>query len=608
MTRNRFRLAAAGFSCAATALLATCAAAPEPATGGFAMQVSALTGTCGSGSTNSPLGEIRSFKLFVRKPDADGVLQPYPHFSALTSSFNGSSKSITFTGIPADSPLEVSLQGYTQDSKPAWFARKSALTVNKLETLVVDITLMASEGFTCVQPDAGLYKLAFPVVTKIASDKILITGGFSDYSKDGADFKLAGPVSQAWLFDPAKGTFTDAGQLKQARGGHSAIYLPKSGKILIAGGANKMAVKADGSAPPTWTPADAVNPRWEICSLDTNNQLNCSSDDSIQDNVKPRVMPNLMLLTADYVVASGGAPWPTTDSLDFRCADLFDPTLATQVDGGKGGFVKLKPGALCMNGSRAGAAIAPFSQPTEAGTLHYLIWGGNQFIMPSGSPSTPPGKVVEEAYESSALGDVKFNDDWQLLGTDGKPATEYTEAAGSLFFPTLSSLGPATIDLGDGSPVQKVERFAAIGGTRWKDGVWAKPSPDDAYLLTVNSAKKTIVIQKMPGLSAGVFLHTATATGGHVVVGGGLSALTGGGAALTNFEVNPDDPLGPLYVNPDAPTTAADAFIKRGALAAQKLSNDCVLMFGGVSDFADLTSPNNGGGASDVYCPGFLAQ
>lgn len=598
MTRNLTRLIAA------LAGLTACASQPATETGDFAMKVSALTGSCGSVSTNSPLGEIRKFKLIVREPDGKGGLT---ELASMESSFNGTSKAITFTGIPSGSPREVTLLGYTQDNKPSWYARKTALTINKLETQTVDVTLMAAEGFTCVGPDAGLYKVAFPVVTRIASDKILITGGFADYTADGGDFKVGGPVSQAWLFDPAKGTFTDAGQLVAARGAHSAIYLPKSGKILIYGGATQMKVKADGSVPPTWDAANAVNPRWEVCSLDTNNQLACSTDTGIQDNVKPRVMPNLMLLTADYVVASGGAPWPTTDSPDFRCADLFDPTLATQVDGGKGGFVKLKGGALCMNGSRAGAAIAPFTTPTEAGTLHYLVWGGNQSISASGV-SSAPGKVVEQFLESTNLGDGRFDDTYALIGVDGKPATEYSEATGSLFFPTLSPLGPVTLE--DGS---KVERFAAIGGTRWKDATsntpaaWAKPNKDDAYLLTVDDAKKTITIQKMPGLAEGVYLHTATATGGHVVVSGGLTSLKSGGATLTDFAPNPDDLFGPLVVG-DTPLDGAASYIPRGALASLKLSNDCILMYGGVADFADLTSPNNGGGASDVYCPGFLAQ
>ncbi len=597
MALKRFRLvpAAAGWSCALS-LLVACAAQPVPETGNFAMKVSALTGTCGSASTNSPLGEIRKFKLIVREPDAQGVLST---LTTIDSSFDGSSKSITFTNIPAGSPREVTLLGYTQAGEVSWFARKSALTINKLETQVVDIMLMAAEGFTCVGPDAGVNKLAFPVVTRIASDKILITGGFADAAVDGANLKLSLPQSQAWLFDPAKGTFTDAGQLVAARGAHSAVYLPKSGKILIFGGATEMQVKSDGSAPPTWNAANAVNPRWELCQLDTNNQLACSTDDSIQDNVKPRVMPNLLLLTADYVVASGGAPWPTTETTNFLGADLFDPTLATQVDGGKGGFSKLPNGALKMNGSRAGSAVAPFTTPSAAGTSRYLIWGGNESISAAGVPSGA-GKVAEICIESSMLGDARFDDTYALVGADGNPTTDYSEATGSLFFPTLSALGPVTLDSGE-----VVERFAAIGGARWKDNVWAKPSKDDAWLLTVSDAKKTILVQKMPGLTDGVYLHTATATGGHVVVSGGFASLNTGAATLTDFAPNPDDPFGPLIVG-TAPPAAAAAFVPRGALASQKLSNDCILLFGGVAGFDDLKTHD--GGASDVYCPGFLAQ
>ena len=109
MTLKHFRLVAvaAGWSCALS-LLAGCATQPVPETGDFAMKVSALTGTCGSASTNSPLGEIRSFKLIVREPNDQGVLST---IATMDSSFNGSSKSITFTGIPAGSPREVTLLG-----------------------------------------------------------------------------------------------------------------------------------------------------------------------------------------------------------------------------------------------------------------------------------------------------------------------------------------------------------------------------------------------------------------------------------------------------------------------------------------------------------------
>ena len=598
MTLKRSRLlAATGLACV-FALLAACASQPggdaaPNATSDFALKVSALTGTCGSVSTNSPLGEIRKFRLVRTGPNDKGQIET----QTIDQDFNGSAKSISFGSIDVGSPLTVTLLGYTQAGVASWFARKSAVTLNKLETQAVDITLMAAEGFTCVAPDAGVDKLAFPVVTHIASDKILITGGFADAVVDGADVKLSLPSTKAWLFDPAKGTMTLAGNLTAARGAHSAIYLPKSQKILIVGGASEMRVKADGSAPPVWDVAHSVTPRWELCALGADNLLTCTTDQT-NDYAKPRVLPNLLLLTADYVVASGGAPWPTVETTDYLGGDLFDPTLASQVDGGKGNFAKLNNGALKMNGSRAGSAVAQFVTPSPYGTFRYLIWGGNESISAQGVPSAA-GKVIDIALESSNLGDVRFDDSYALVGPDGKPTTDYSEATGSIFFPTLSALGPATLDSGD-----VVERFAAIGGTRYNNGVWAAPSKDDAFLLTVNDAKKTITIQKMPGLTAGVYLASATSTGGHVVVAGGLTGLKGGGATLTDFAPNGDDPFGPLIVGD--PPAAAASFIARGALAATKLSNDCILMFGGIADFDDLKTHD--GGASDVYCPGFLAQ
>lgn len=579
---------------ASALLVATaCASGPQPpATGGFAMQVSALAASCGSASTNSPLGEIRGFKLLVRDENQNLVTPP------LDLPFAAGSKSITFTNIPAGSPRDVTLLAFGSGAAPTYFARKAGLTINKLETQQVDVTLMASEGFTCVGPEGGFPINAFPVATRIAGDKILLTGGFTEVVPDGLDLQLKSPTRQAWVFDPARGTFTDVGQTLVARAGHSAVYLTKSNKILIVGGANQMRLKADGSAPPAWKPEDKVDPKWEVCSFGADNKLACSTDATQQSLLLPRVMPNLMLLTADYVIVAGGAPWPSTDNGGYRAAELFDPSIPSQVDGGKGSFAALPPNAIAANGVRSGAAVAAFTQLTETNTQHYLIWGGNE---PFGGSGT--AKVVESLRESSDLGSAYFKDQYALQNPDGTPLTEYQDAGGALFFSTLSALGPATLESGE-----TVERFAAIGGIRHNGTAWVKPQKDDAYLLTVSDKRNVITIQKMAGqLADGVYLHAATSTGGHIVVSGGFSAIKGAAATLTDFAPDPANPLGPLVGSVPA---AAKSFVPRGAAASWKLSNDCILLYGGVADFEDLkaTGTEHALGASDVYCPGFLAQ
>lgn len=580
--------------------LTACAAQTPTESGHIALEVSALSGTCGSAASAAPLSEIKSFKLVVRQPNGDGTFSVLG--KTLTSGFSGG-KTITFSEVPAGSALEVTLTGLLGNGTTAWFARKSSLTVKKQETQAVDVTLMASEGFTCVGlTDTNVNKLAFPAATTIAGGKILITGGFADKVVDGTDFVLSSALSKAYIFDPAKGTLKEAGNLSAARGAHSVVYLTKSNKILVVGGVQQMRVKADGTEPPRWSPTDKASPLWELCSLDNADHLSCTTDNDSQLNLRARVLPNLMPLTADYVVVSGGAPWPTTDTGEYRCADLFDPTLTSQVDGGKGAFAKLKAGDTCMNAPRATSAVAQFSRVGQNGTLNYLIWGGNEAIV-GGATNTPAGKPVESFVESTNLGSGFFNDAYTLTG-------DYDEKNGTLFFSTLVSLGTAKTQDAAGAD-EIVDLFAAVGGARYSDGAkWQKPSKDDAYFLVVHAASNgkgaSINIKRMGGMTDGMYMGNATATGGHVVVTGGFTDIKGGGATLTQFDAVDGDPLAPLV---GSVPPAASSFIPRGALSASRLSNDCILLFGGVTDFNDLHSPDPATniGANDVYCPGFLA-
>ncbi len=63
--------------------------------------------------------------------------------------------------------------------------------------------------------------------TLLNNGKVLITGGFSDFSGTA--------VRQAEVFDPGSGTFTDASAMVDPRGEHSASLLP-DGTVLVVGG------------------------------------------------------------------------------------------------------------------------------------------------------------------------------------------------------------------------------------------------------------------------------------------------------------------------------------------------------------------------------------
>lgn len=602
LTRGVASKALAGAALASLLLATGCVQDPGPTdSGAFALEVAALSAACGGQANKNPFADIKTLKLVVREPQADGTMKsldiPSPSVSVNNSS-------VTFKEVPARQKLEVTLLGYGAGaSTPTWFARKSGVNVPKTTTTTLDLTLMAVEGFTCLpNPSTGpAPNVVLSVATRIANGKILITGGFSSASPsgDGKTLDLTSPRDVAYIFDPATGKLDQvAATMVNKRGGHSAIYLPKANQVLIVGGAQVMHVPADGSGPPSWKPEEGTNNSFEIFDVASGKFLKGKGDSEFGHR---RVLPTLMPLANDLVAVVGGAPWPLSDDPVYRYADLYDPSAG---DATTGGYVDPK-GQLALVGARAGSALA-YIGPTSNGTSRYLIWGGNalvtqQFQQPGGGTQKAgfaPGPMAERFKESTISGVGEFNADFTIEG-DLKVGPEVPP----LFFPTLTAIGPARDK--SGKPLDD-GRFLSVGGVRFDKNTqkWLAPDPGDVYLLTLKEAteatKGRIGTKKIPGLTAGLYLHQASAVGPNVLVSGGFSAYN----QPASFTLQAFDVAAQAW-KPANALAAAPSFIKRGALASLQLSNDCLLLYGGVAGFADLQQ-NGVAVPADVYCPKLL--
>jgi hypothetical protein len=570
---------------AAAGLTTGCASEQAPAEAGdFAIEVAGLA-TCG-GTNAKPLSEIKSLKLVVREPNSTGGLSVV---DSQTVSVSGGG-TVNFKEVPAGSPREVTLLGYNAGGKePAWYARRTGVNIKKNVTTDLDVTLMAMEDFTCVGTTGGQPNVLFPSATVMEDGKVLIAGGFTNSTTDGTTIKLEAPSDQAWVFDPNRGTFAAVGSpMKEARAGHSAIYLTKLNQVLIVGGTQQMSMPANGASPPTWKATNGVNLTWEVYDVATGTFLSPKNGGS---DVRKRVMPILLPLAGDNVAVLGGAPWPATDDLSYASGDLF---LAAKNAGEETGHFASVAGQLGLQANRGGAAAA-YIGPTQFGTSRYLLWGGNV-----ANSNKIYGRVAERFEESTEPGVGEFYSDFMIEGdyaaTESRP----------LFFPTLTAIGRGRDK--NGKPTDD-GRFVSFGGVRYdvQTGVWTQPSPDDAWLLVLkeptDSVKGKITTTRIAGMKQGMYLHqTQLAGSGLAVLTGGFSTF--GDAASYQMQVF-DVAAGKLLSEANFP--GATRFVSRGGHAALTLPNDCVLFYGGAGQLGPDGLSSNGKATSDIYCPRRLA-
>lgn len=578
-----------GASLALIALsLAGCATEEAGDRGQFQIAASGLA-ACG-GSATAPLSQVKKVELVVREANAAGTMVELDR-QAVGVASDGTVK---FGDVPAGSPREVTLLGYTAGAAtPSWYARRTGINIRKNATTALDVTLMALEDFTCFGAQGGQPNVMLPAATVMEDGKVLITGGFGAAVAENGSIKFDTPSDRAWIFDPHKGTFAAVtAPMKAARAGHSAIYLTKLNQVLIVGGVKQMTMPEAGSAPPTWKIADGVALTWEIYDV-ASGQFIAPADGGL--NARRRVMPMLLQLAGDNVAVLGGAPWPNTDEQGYASGDLF---LASRGPGETTGHFKDVAGQLGMQSNRGGSAFA-YIGPTAVGTSRYLIWGGNV-----GSSLFGAGAVAERFEESTETGIGEFYGSFSIEG-DYQPTI-----SDGLFFPTLTPIGRGRDNKGkytdDG-------RFLLMGGARWRPsgagaGQWLAPTPDDAYLVSLREPTDAqpqgrLLTTRVASLAQGVFMHQTN------LAGSGLAVLTGGFSGFNtpaSYKMQVYDvTAGKLLSEGNFPGVAK--FVPRGGHAALTLANDCILFYGGAGQLGPTGLSVGAPATSDIYCPNRLA-
>lgn len=557
----------AGFGLAVVLMVGGCVdgelAADDPGTAPFALTVRALTSSCGGTLGANPIAEVQSYTLVVRDEAGSEIYRKAVPKSGTT---------LTAAEVPAGSGRELSLLGNVGGAVK-WYARRSGQKIVKNTTSDFDMTLMSLDSFTCISPEAGAAaNVLLPAVTPIGRGQVLISGGFGVAVVNGTKTELTGAQDTAWIFDAESGVLREVknkARMKAARAGHNAIFLPKSNRVLIVGGAQRMVHDSAVPGPPTWSPSDGVNLAYEVFDVETET---FNAPKSNEFAVK-RVLPNLMPISDDYVVSLGGGVWPiskVSDPATYMNSNLYDPT-----EGSHGAFVKVGS-ALPLNAVRSGAAIASLGSTPDGGAK-YLIWGGDD------------GKQRAEVFrESTDPGDGIFDGGFVVAG-------DVTSYPGGLHFASLTATGDAEVTIA--GVKRTLPQFLSVGGVRHDGKNWLPPNKDDVYIVTVDEEKHRIETQRVAGFDVGIYLHQAhLSDAGHVVVAGGFSDHAG----TASFTLREYDVKKRTFSTPKA----AGAFVKRGGHGALTLTNDCMLMFGGVASYGDLVKPQSV--ASDIYCPGHL--
>ncbi len=549
----------------------------EDAEGGtLGFVVSAQQGSCPGGGGN-PFDDLARVLIQVTGRDDDLAVVASKEFAV------GSGTTAVSLMVPVGNDYTVTLQGFGRydGTTPSWYARRRNVDVQQgSDNPPLEMVLARYKGFTCITPHANLTERMFPAVVDLGDGRVLIAGGFQRATPTGAGsdkYVLDAASKLAFVYDTRKGTLTQtATAMNDGRAAAGAVFVPlEDAKVLIFGGASKMAIKVRGDFEMFVDPAEALA-TYEVFDVKTLS-FEAVSEGQVREMTMARVWPATLLLGENSVLVAGSGAWPGSAggaAGDPRRADLWDP---------KTGIVDRGAASDLMNAEHFAPAVAPLDEVD--GRVRAVFFGGT---MDSGA--------VVEVYTEPSSKEVAGS--FVALGK------------GSIAkLPFLATLSPLT-----GAGGADEMRFLAAGGVTGE-------KIQDTYRFAVGSTATVVTLSRQDNRvslaetravetpCAKRFFHAAADTErpGRVTLLGGFTAAAQDPGGMTCFfdvarydaALTTGSPLDGAFWQPSA---GEAVFADRAGHGAVRLDDDTVLLVGGMETASGALNGDQGA-LLEVYVP-----
>ncbi len=549
----------------AALLLVASACEPPRASAPVGIKLSALSNFCSGKGTAFNIKSVNDVRVIVtgRSSASQDIVALLDHHTSV----DPSSGAMKVPDIPESGNACVTLLA-TMSDKSQWFARRRHVQIIPQRPTDLDMVLVPYGRFTCIDRDkSGTIKpTMFPATVSLTDGRILIAGGFTkaEYAKDGSSVTLSAPSTQAYIYDPYKGTVTRIDSpLTEGRAAFAMVDLNvESGEqVVLFGGAKKMTMRIDSgnslsSFPLQWTSGDALN-TYEV--FDVNDMKFTAAGKDENGNPKMmtmgRVFPRAFVMQDNTVLVTGGG-LPPKDAYSYIKAQVYSP----YEDKGKGNFL----GAcrcLSMQAQRNGHAIATI---VTSGAPQHLFVGG-----------TTDTKNFAEIYVESAHQKEGVNGTFQHVSVDKSMPLR--------FFASLSPIGGRDFLLTGGLDYDPKHKAFLI-----KDRLY-----DAYYILSVNKQGTAIHVSSGSFKGLGRFFQQALPLPGDnlIAVVGGFNDFSGTAKAGILFY----NVLTRKFSNQPA---GDEKFIPKAGFAGTVLPDDTLMIVGGMHDYNTITS---GKGLAEIY-------